>query len=467
MRYRATLEFFLASVLLSIGNSGCLKPELTKRHDRIVPSAGVCTEAGAALAAFSIPTPGAGSSSGVTDLDGRGQKALIQAVAATSPDSLFEELGKRFSAPAARPTVEHANRFQRTVVLSVDHKAAGAADRIREARITLTPEGADFLSWDRFVTEFGSVDLGKITAGQSRTSSLEASIGAPQVPEGLSVKPRVEVSRSLNEEVQLKQRYVTLTGILDADRAEVIQQGTTGIDLAGNVTLALSVAVTPLQGPVEVTEFSGLSAGGGPSRQADVRFRLFEVHVPTIPGKTDPIQAAAKLAYEIRHVTKNARTISEGDDHVALCSGEASVEGNFTLVPVEDMKFSTWHLSAEGAVDADRDPPATSATYSVEVPRRPSHDCSTDDRVELGFRSAAAADDLLTWLSATTAARPDEAVQIANRPLCQCLNRYRDDAWVDSECGPMRGLLVPELYTWEHRVNWQPSSTRSNVRTAP
>jgi hypothetical protein len=150
-------------------------------------------------------------------------------------------------------------------IVSLRENINTSADRIAEAEVTLTfvpPTNDDekpvatFVSWNRFSTDFGEVDLGKFSSERKVTGAIKGTFAPLQVPVGVSVAPGVSVEEAASREVQLRDRYIALTGILNKDNALLVQQGTVGVDVGGNVSFESEIEVAAQE--VTATAFLNL-----------------------------------------------------------------------------------------------------------------------------------------------------------------------------------------------------------------
>lgn len=346
----------LASVCVLALLTACTNTELTNRYDsaRFQTS----TEKFTSVTAFAQEPPKAPAQNrNVFDLSHEGQAALISAVAANStPDALLERLGRPIAADEKRSGIVDRTRFKRRVVFAVQHtdKVDDPGDRIDRLSVTLTLSDASgkaqFASWDRFVSAYETVDLGKVTFAKTHEFTAGVS-GGPDPTETIpvSVDARYTGTRSLTEELSLRQRYVALAGALAPRSATLWQQGVVGIDLAGTFTVDLELLTsTATPSLTNCLAFAPLFKANQPVPQADVAIQAFFVqHHPA-----EAITATLSGRSRLRHIDCDADSVVEGDDNVTFLSSPVDpAPASLELVSVRDVEVRGWkiqHIPAGG-----------------------------------------------------------------------------------------------------------------------
>lgn len=263
-----------------------------------------------------IAPPKAESQPSILALSPQGQKALIDALSNTqSASNLFSELARNFARDDSTSLIDRTKFHKRIVVSVADDPQAmlHPADRISDITITLSDlQNARFESWDRFSTQYDTVDLGKLSLVQNRQLELNLTGQAP-APAAAGGSIDYTASHNQNEEVSLRQRYVVLTGTLTKDNATLTEQGVVGIDLIGTSTIDVDVAVPALAGGEYTVALGALSEKGKWLPQDKITLNWQELRVPRT---CDAVTFMLSARYVIRKVQQNADTITESDDEV-------------------------------------------------------------------------------------------------------------------------------------------------------
>jgi hypothetical protein len=402
MKSRALVITFVLAVQV-----GCIGPKLTRRYKTMTPKTGANNSA--TLTVFALEVPPESSQSNVFNLSERGQAALITSLKdkTDSPKALLGAVGSPIAKPPQTPSVINLTKFKRRVVFSVENNAIQTpADRLMQATIILRlpPDKSNFVSWDRFASKYEIVDLGKLTFTQTN----ELNFDIKTVPPGISsiitnADASNKATRSLVEEVTLKQRYVSFTGSLTPSAARIVQQGVVGIDLTGNVAIDLDIAVkeNPAR-PVVLTPSNLFDDKDNPTSPDAVKFLTQELIVPA--DQANPIEAQATLDYIMRHVVKGDSTIIEGDDEVTLASGATS-SITVSLIPTSALEFSIYWL-----ID-----PVTKNV--MHISKRPGG-CSIGNVEPMKFLTYEDAAAFLSWLIRQSDPSPKDVYRVGSRSLC-------------------------------------------------
>jgi hypothetical protein len=292
--------------------------------------------------------PRAESQPSILALSPQGQKALIDALSNTqSASNLFSELAQNFARDDSSSLVDKTKFHKRIVVSVADDPQAmlHPADRISDITITLSDlKNARFESWDRFSTQYDTVDLGKLSLAQTSQLALKLSGQAP-APAAAGGSIDYTASHNQNEEVSLRQRYVVLTGTLTEDRATLTEQGVVGIDLIGTSTIDVDVTVPALAGGEHTVALGALSERSKWLPQNKITLNWQELRVPRT---CDPVTFMLSARYVIRRVQRNADTITESDDKVVFLSGNTSAIEPIELITSGELKSLVWHLVSRG-----------------------------------------------------------------------------------------------------------------------
>jgi hypothetical protein len=301
--------------------TGCFHGGVSDRYRQLTQTEGENPpERGVDVSVFTTPASGGGSPT-IFNLGDTGQAAYIKALAdkTQSDDALTAAVARPLAASSGNTLDRNFLRQQRTIVISVIDRNFGPADRIDRLEATFEILGDDdnsgssfnpdatFRSWNLFQTQYETVDLGTISS--TTTTSLGANLSSdlPQIAEiiELGIDGKLEASR--NEEAKLNRRYVKLGGNLTPSRLTVLQEGVTGIDLAGTSQIRVTLHLGPGR-PVTVTQFTPKN-GERPAALSDGQW--------VYPFNSCPVLARVSSKARLRVVHDGASTIPEGDDVIS------------------------------------------------------------------------------------------------------------------------------------------------------
>jgi hypothetical protein len=238
-----------------------------------------------------------------------------------------------FGAPIDRTLINRRLVFSVAKADSVDSPAARLD--LLTLTVDLLPEQAGsvaFESWDRFATDHDFVELGGLSAKQTRNFTGTLSAG-PAVGETLPVSGSTSytANNELNEDLKLKQRFVKLTGALQPGGARLYQEGALGIDLVGTTLVDVQLRFEADEDIVDAYKFHGLFKEGKAIAPKDATFSLARLTIPAA-GALQSMEKRGVVAriggsYRIRLVAGGAGTIMEGDDFADY------VRGSFARAP--------------------------------------------------------------------------------------------------------------------------------------
>ncbi len=197
------------------------------------------------------------------------------------------------------------------------HEPAGRfspADRIEYLKFSLEiPSSYNlmFKEWNRFVTEYGEIDLADVSFSRNLDLEAERKVNKAGVGGKLSV--------SSQEKQEIRSRYLKLNGSMSKHRISIEEEGTREIDLTGNVTAGVVLEFSGFPERVAFPLFSDTGTGGSSGEVAALRF--VDVLVPAMEEAPDTIMARLTVEYIYRHVASGWNTFAEWDDRVEYYSG--------------------------------------------------------------------------------------------------------------------------------------------------
>lgn len=189
------------------------------------------------------------------------------------------------------------------------------ADRIEYLRLSLEiPESYNlrFHEWNRYVTEYGEIDIADVSFSRSLDLSLDGSPGR------IDMKSDAALSRS--EKQVISKRYLKLNGSICDHMMVIESEGTREVDLTGNVTADVSLVFDGFPEIVMVPVFAGVEEGA----IALTALKFVDVVVPAMDEAPDTLFAILSLDYIYRHVEWGWKTFAEWDDKVEYYQGNVS-----------------------------------------------------------------------------------------------------------------------------------------------
>jgi hypothetical protein len=332
-----------------------IHPKYTARYKSVTivdndPSASKTAK----VSAFALDIPESAVGKSLTDLPERAQAQALAVLGAktTNTKDFLASIGSPIGKKREKSGAEDRSIFKKRVVLAIENLATTApADRFTFAELSLTfaasrPESpAAFVSWDKFATQYQTIDLGSLAYTQNREIDLSLAAKAPQ---GASAEVAAKNTNALQEQLMLRQRFISITGSLTAHEADLIQQGAPGIDLAGNVALDVTISVPAQRAGITITDFGDLAdEKGNPTTPA--RLNLADRLIKTPNDPCHDVLANVTLRYILRHVVKGAETLVESDDIVQLRKGVVSATP-VVLIPADELKLPVWTLQLQDEI---------------------------------------------------------------------------------------------------------------------
>jgi hypothetical protein len=302
---------------------GCATPELTQRYRSATWNRTQIPEDCIGVSAFTLDTPSIESQVAIRSLTPEGQAAFIKAVArkAQNMDDFMETLGGSLGKKSAKKGIIDLTVFKKRFVFTADRNLAcsalSPADRISDLQVGLKIKDrndVEFVSWDKFITQYSTIDLGKMSLAQQTSSEISMSVGSPTgSPVPITISPKTSYTRNLSEEVLLRQRYVVTSGRLNRNEAVLYLQGVVGIDLTGNFLVDITFQVKANSEPQLIMVYGPLRKDGKLVKPEEIRIDFVDLKYP---ANSNSITCNMEYLYMLRHVKKHDETIIESDDNV-------------------------------------------------------------------------------------------------------------------------------------------------------
>ena len=330
------------------------------------------------------------------DLQGQGQRQLIQAFDTRLKDN------DKFSGSLAAKYLKSDDKVEQTVDLTKrkvkfvftiqrwhpferlgwQGSDFSLADRIEYIRysLVLNDSKLHFLNWNRYSTEYGSVNIADVSFQQS----LAVDVGIGDTTTGFGASVSGSASRTENQHIQY--RYIQLNGSLDRDRLDLESEGTREIDLSGNVVADVTMQFDPLEMPVfSIPNLTKDTGGFNPPK--DVKVIPIHAKIPSVE-QAGKMTGTLTYTYAYRHVVKNAKTFYEFDDRVQYYTGKVTKKVN--VLSLEDVMPAYFGIIPLGAAMTD-----PNKRLKIEDPTGAAGFTIAD----LVFQDEQSANDFLDWLT--------------------------------------------------------------------
>lgn len=328
-----------------------------------------------ALYSFDTPTA-AGSPTSLKDLSDHGQAALIEALTASGAkpedirDALARPLAQKAAAPEGAASVEGS--YKRTLVATVSRGwRAGPADRLVRTWVEVIPRNFVFDGYTVIATDNQVLNIAQITSTSSaslqgqlgRTSSDTAATTTAQPPVtevltdvlGSSAGVTGNLSQQRVTNSTINQQYTKLGADILPTELRILRESERNLDVSGNTLIALTLRIDPTRwrrdlgsAPIplqdnsqRVTKLRLAKEDGSLVSPGDV---TIEVTLQKSPPRC-PLIADVYLYYELRRVTGNARSYSEGKqraDYDRAVFRKEAVE----VVPPDQVRRPSWRVYA-------------------------------------------------------------------------------------------------------------------------
>jgi hypothetical protein len=279
------------------------------------------------------------------DLQGPGQKELLRILSKRSSDNdkFSDAINNKYMKDDDddNPVIDLTKKNVRIVFTIsrwhpyelINDNTAGysLADRIEYIKYRLElndPHSSlQFTNWNKYSTEYGSIDI----ADMSFQQSLTVSGGIGDSATGYNLSASGSASKTENQKIQY--RYVQLNGSLGKKFIELESEGTREIDLSGNTIVDVNMKFDPA--PEYVFSLKkDKDADGNYLLPGKAALKATLALIPNDAALHD-IHASLQYNYAYRHVVKGEKTIYEWDDRVKYFTG--TVTKPVTLLRVRDM----------------------------------------------------------------------------------------------------------------------------------
>lgn len=313
------------------------------------------------------------------NLSNEAQVRLIRELGADvdDGDKLLKLLGTPIiTASGVEPSVINHCHFSKRLVLSVRNVNPRPENRISKLEINVVSPpraGIVFTSCDKVVTEYQSIDQGKLTF--KNTISGELSAGTEIGPSGslernykeirdngktadtafvkaitgasgkASAAAKLAFNRELYEEANVKQRYVSLSASVNDGSISFYQESVAGIDLSGTIIsdIEFDIPITH-----QITEhfyqFETTDKDQAFLARDKVKYKMiYETYADPIYRAND-VRLNLNYSGVFRRVVNGGKTMIEGDDNIEFLQGEYTFPNSITLLRSQEMTPHKWFI---------------------------------------------------------------------------------------------------------------------------
>ncbi len=397
MRRYIAITICLIALLLC----GCATPELTQRYGSATWNRTQIPEDCIRVSAFTLDTPSIEPQEAIQSLTPEGQAAFIKGVERKTQnmDDFIEGLGSSLGKEPGKKGILDLTVFKKRFVFTADKNlecpVLNPADRISDLQVTLKfkdRNNAQFVSWNKFFTQYSTIDLGKMSLAQQAGSEVSMSMGPPVgSPVPITVSPKISYTRGLSEEVSLRQRYVVTSGRLNRDEAVLYLQGVTGIDLAGNFLVDITFQVKANRELKPVLVYGPLGKDGRLMKPEEIRIDFVDLKYP---ADSNSLICKMEYLYTLRHVKKQDKTIIEGDDDVDFITIRNKPALDIEVISEKELKTRVFGISTRKLLDQEK-PSEDGWFLCVEgLEKRPIY-----------FASYSSAKEFLEWIRETKSSK--------------------------------------------------------------
>ncbi len=256
--------------------------------------------------------------------------------------------------------------------VSFDKENFNAFDRIEnlkykfELSSTATNNGIKFSKWNKYTTEYGTLDIGTLEYNQGFTANLDITgeVGAnyssksnQKIDENNSTEssttlgPKVSATgklgytQSQKENQTIKQRFIQLTGEFNNKSFSIHQQGNRETELAGNVSIELTINLP--KDEMLIASFGNLFDSKLNRKETkDVSLNLIRYYIPDVSKINEGINGKLNYDFAVRHIIRGTKTFAEFDDRVCYVTGHKELD-NVVLIEKDDLTTTAYYLTID------------------------------------------------------------------------------------------------------------------------
>jgi hypothetical protein len=198
------------------------------------------------------------------------------------------------------------------------------ADRIEYLNFKLSvPKSAHlkFTKWNKYTTEYGSVDIADMTFNSSIAVDASAGISIPGKIDSVNAGITGTGTFSKTENQKVKYRFMQLHGTFADSSISIEEEGMREIDLDGNVIVDVSMKFNKARQSIMLFD-NLINDTGQYNDPTKVKIKVMEAIVPDFDNIPNSITANLDFNYVYRGVKgRGSKTYYEWDDRVSYYGG--------------------------------------------------------------------------------------------------------------------------------------------------
>ena len=314
-------------------------------------------------------------------LTGEGQAELISILSKRYVDngSFFNAIKGDYFSSNGEPVADYLHKDLKMVFtigrnrsyesFTSNKSCFSEADRIEFLKfsIQLDPKSnLKFVKWNRYSTEYDTLDIGDITF----TKSYEAAGSAGGSISGISTSISGKSSASIQEQQNIRQRHMKLNGNINDSTIVIEEEGDREIDLAGNVIAEVAMQFKDTSQKL-ISVFSNLKSENdtGYHDPKDLDMRFINVSIPRFDTIPEQVTARLTMEYIYHHVISGYKTFSESDDKVNYYKGKISKQ--VVLFRKNDYSPQLWYIGVSDEAGTHRKTTIFAQNVTNKIDSRP------------------------------------------------------------------------------------------------
>lgn len=346
--------FLVASLSIVIS---CNSTKITKRYKKFSSETISNIDQYVKVQAFAFDVKGVKSNKSIFDLSPRGQEALVEEIGEKEATSkaIYNQLSKQFVLPSKPVTEVDKTKFKKRLVFSIeDLKNQNGANRLDWIKIKVEiPKNLQpnlrFVYWDKIITEYQEIDLGKISSSRVNSSGATPSFGINTELIKVGIEGDFSTSKTTAEELQLKQKIAKVYGSLSEESLYIAIQSAPLQNLSGNIILELFFEGIGKVAPDLVYDFKTKDAAGNYiTNSSNVFVKKMIYQHSNLAYATTELELTYEARYRSVKKGRGAKTFMEGDDVVTMLDGVQSNPTKFKLLDRDDLNRKFWFIQHSG-----------------------------------------------------------------------------------------------------------------------
>lgn len=343
----------LIYILISVFFIGCATSKITKRYKKMTTGSITKPEQYVKINAFSLDVAKTSSNKSLFDLTEKGQAKLIEEVSkkAKTTDEIYSSLTNKFVSKKKSSSEISKAEFSKRVVISIENlKNYNGANRFESltASIKHKKNKIEFLYWDKIITQYQEIDIGKLSYSNTGGFSISPDITMSGTIQG-NAPISTSYSATSSEEVQLKRKFPAITGALNSTNFWITRNSAHSEDISGNILVEIKFKSNKPASKT-VYSFDNLFVKDivtTDPKKVKTKKTNFE-YANLLPSDTE---VELKLDFKYREVTDGAKTFTESDDVVSYLNGST---GNkvikFNLLSDTDLNNKFWVIKRDNEI---------------------------------------------------------------------------------------------------------------------